>query len=207
MSITMEKITKLLTQELTIVLMLGIISVITAWAGVQSSLHDGNSNKSLSAYMGGLGESNNMYLTSELKYRTDMVVWVDKQTILNRGGDINAGYSSGSPELFELAIPCLIENPESQLAECKSYMDELYLPPQKALEDAIKSLDEHKVSNIYSDRLQMLTALLAVALFMLGITSVIRQEKLQFVIVLGAIFIAVFSIATLFSVPFVTVTL
>jgi hypothetical protein len=202
----MEKITKLLTQELTIVLMLGIISVITAWAGVQSSLHDGNSNKSLSAYMGGLGESNNMYLTSELKYRTDMVVWVDKQTILNRGGDINAGYSSGSPELFELAIPYLIENPESQLAECKSYMDELYLPPQKALEDAIKSLDEHKVSNIYSDRLQMLTALLAVALFMLGITSVIRQEKLQFVIVLGAIFIALFSIAILLSVPFVTVT-
>lgn len=186
--------------------MLGIISVITAWAGVQSSLHDGNSDKSLSAYMGGLGESNNMYLTSELKYRTDMVVWVDKQTILNRGGDINAGYSSGSPELFELAIPYLIENPESQLAECKSYMDELYLPPQKALEDAIKYLDEHKVSNIYSDRLQMLTALLAVALFMLGITSVIRQEKLQFVIVLGAIFIAVFSIATLLSVPFVSVT-
>ena len=202
----MEKITKLLTQELTIVLMLGIISVITAWAGVQSSLHNGNSDKSLSVYMGGLGESNNMYLTSELKYRTDMVVWVDKQTILNRGGDINAGYSSGSPELFELAIPYLIENPESQLAECKSYMDELYLPPQKALEDAIKSLDEHKVSNIYSDRLQMLTALLAVALFMLGITSVIRQEKLQFVIVLGAIFIALFSIAILLSVPFVTVT-
>lgn len=202
----MGKITKLLTQEITIVLMLGIISVITAWAGVQSSLHDGNSDKSLSAYMGGLGESNNMYLTSELKYRTDMVVWVDKQTILNRGGDINAGYSSGSPELFELAIPYLIENPESQLAECKSYMDELYLPPQKALEDAIKYLDEHKVSNIYSDRLQMLTALLAVALFMLGITSVIRQEKLQFVIVLGAIFIAVFSIATLLSVPFVSVT-
>jgi hypothetical protein len=202
----MDKITKLLSQELTLVLMLGIISVITAWAGVQSSLHNSNSDKSLSVYMEGLGESNNMYLTSELKYRTDMVVWVDKHTILNRGGDINAGYSSGSPELFELAIPYLIENPESQLAECTSYMDKLYLPPQKALEDAIKSLDEHKVSNIYSDRLQMLTALLAVALFMLGITSVIRQEKLQFVIVLGAIFIAVFSIATLFSVPFVTVT-
>lgn len=202
----MEKITKLLTQEITIVVMLGIISVITAWAGVQSSLHDGNSNKSLSVYMEGLGESNNMYLTSELKYRTDMVVWVDKQTILNRGGDINAGYSSGSAELFELAIPYLIENPESQLADCKSYMDKLYLPPQKALDNAIKSLHEHEVSNEYSDRLQMLTALLAVALFMLGITSVIRQEKLQFFIVLGAIFIAAFSIATLLSIPFATVT-
>jgi hypothetical protein len=206
MSITMEKITKLLTQELTIVLMLGIISVITAWAGVQSSLHDGKSNKSLSVYMEGLGESNNMYLTSELKYRTDMVVWVDKQTILNRGGDINAGYSSGSTELFELAIPYLLENPESQLADCKSYMDKLYLPPQEALDNAIKSLHEHEVSNEYSDRLQMLTALLAVALFMLGITSVIRQEKLQFFIVIGAILIAAFSIATLLSIPFATVT-
>jgi hypothetical protein len=202
----MEKITKLLTQELTIVLMLGIISVITAWAGVQSSLHDGKSNKSLSVYMEGLGESNNMYLTSELKYRTDMVVWVDKQTILNRGGDINAGYSSGSTELFELAIPYLLENPESQLADCKSYMDKLYLPPQEALDNAIKSLHEHEVSNEYSDRLQMLTALLAVGLFMLGITSVIRQEKLQFFIVIGAIFIAAFSIATLLSIPFATVT-
>ncbi len=202
----MEKITKLLTQELTIVLMLGIISVITAWAGVQSSLHDGKSNKSLSVYMEGLGESNNMYLTSELKYRTDMVVWVDKQTILNRGGDINAGYSSGSTELFELAIPYLLENPESQLADCKSYMDKLYLPPQEALDNAIKSLHEHEVSNEYSDRLQMLTALLAVALFMLGITSVIRQEKLQFFIVIGAILIAAFSIATLLSIPFATVT-
>ena len=52
----------------------------------------------------------------------------------------------------------------------------------------------------------MLTALLAVALFMLGITSVIRKEKLQFAIVLGAIVIAGFSIAVLFSVPVVSVS-
>jgi hypothetical protein len=51
----------------------------------------------------------------------------------------------------------------------------------------------------------MLTALLAVALFMLGITSVIHKEKLQFAVVLGAILITVFSIAVLFSVPVISV--
>ena len=74
----MKKIIKLFTQEVAIVVLLGVISVITAWAGVQSSLHGGESNKFMSTYMEGLGESHNLFLTSELKYRTDMVVWVDK---------------------------------------------------------------------------------------------------------------------------------
>ena len=202
----MNKIIKLLSQEVSVVILLGVISVITAWAGVQSSLHDGQSNKSLSFYMEGLNNSNNLYLTSELKYRTDLVVWADKQTTLSKGGDINTGYSAGSVELFELAIPCLLENPESQLAECQSYMDALYLPQKEVFDQAIQSLKDYEVSNEYSDRLQMLTALLAVALFMLGITSVIRQDKLQFFIVLGAIVIATFSIAILLSVPIVSVS-
>jgi hypothetical protein len=202
----MNKIIKLLSQEVTIVILLGVISVITAWTGVQSSLHGSQSNKSLSFYMEGLNNSNNLYLTSELKYRTDLVVWADKQTTLSQGRDINAGYSAGSVELFELAIPCLQKNPDSQLAECQSYMDALYLPQKKAFDQAIQSLKEYEVSNEYSDRLQMLTALLAVALFMLGITSVIRQNKLQFFIVLGTIVIAIFSIAILLGVPVVSVS-
>lgn len=202
----MNKIVKLLSQDVTIVLLLGVISVITAWAGVQSSLHSGKSNTSLSFYMERLNSSNNLYLTSELKFRTDLVVWVDKQTTLSQGGDVNAGYSAGSAELIELAIPCLLENPESQLAECKSYMDALYLPQQEAFDQAIKFLKEYEVSNDYSDRLQMLTALLAIALFMLGITSVIQKEKLQFAIVLGALIIAVFSVFVLFTMPFIAVS-
>jgi hypothetical protein len=84
-------------------------------------------------------------------------------------------------------------------------MDELYLPREEALDQALQSLDEYHVSNEQSDRLQLLTALMAVALFMLGITSVIRKDKLRFAIVLGAIVIAGFSIAVLFSVPVISV--
>ena len=85
-------------------------------------------------------------------------------------------------------------------------MDELYLPNEEAFAKALLSLKKNEKSGGYSDKLQMLTALLAVALFMLGITSVIRKEKLQFAIVLGAIVIAGFSIAVLFSVPVVSVS-
>jgi hypothetical protein len=201
----MNKIIKLLSQEVTVVILLGVISVITAWAGVQSSLLGGKANDALSIYMEGISKSNNLFLTAELKYRTDLVVWADKQTTLNQGGDITAGYSAGSVELFELAMPCLLESPESQLADCISYLDELYLPIQEETDQAMQSLKEYEVSSQQSDRLQMLTALLAVALFMLGVTSVIRKDKLQFAIVLGAMIIAVFSIAVLFSVPVISV--
>lgn len=201
----MKKIIKLFTQEVAVVVLLGVISVITAWAGVQSSLHGGESNKFMATYMEGIGESNNLFLTSELKYRTDMVVWAVKQTTLSQGGDINAGYSAGSVELFEFALPCLLEDPESQLSDCISYMDELYLPREEVFASALLSLKKNEESGGYSDKLQMLTALLAIALFMLGITSVIRKDKLQFAIVLGALFIAVVSIAILFSVPVVSV--
>ena len=84
-------------------------------------------------------------------------------------------------------------------------MDKLYVPQNEAHEQAIKSLQESEKSGEYSDRLQMLTALLAVALFMLGITSVIRHEKLKFTIILGAIFIALMSIAVLLKVPVISV--
>jgi len=201
----MKKIIKLFTQEVAVVILLGIISVITAWAGVQSSLLGGKSNDALSNYIAGLGNSNNLFLTAELKYRTDMVVWAEKQKILSEGGDINAGYSAGSTELFKFALPCLLESPESQLSDCIPYMDELYLPQEKALDQAMQSLKEYQVSGAQSDRLQMLTALLAVALFMLGVTSVIHKDKLQFAIVLGAMLITVFSIAVLFSVPVISV--
>jgi hypothetical protein len=202
----MNKIIKLLTQEVATVVMLGIVSVITAWAGVQSSLHDEVSDKALSIYMEGLSDANNMFLTSELKYRTDLAVWAEKQTILNNGGNIFGGFSAGSAELYELAIPFLIENPKSQLPDCKIYMDTLYLPQQHRYEEAIESLHKSEISSEYSDRLQMLTAILAVALFMLGITSVIRQEKLKFAIILGAIAIAIMSITVLLRVPVVSVS-
>ena len=59
------------------------------------------------------------------------------------------------------------------------YMEKLYIPQNEAHEQAIKSLQESEKSGEYSDRLKMLAALLAVALFMLGITSEIRYEKLK----------------------------
>ena len=199
----MNKFVKLLTHEVAIVALLGAISVTTAWAGVQSSLHGGVASDALSIYQEDLSEADNIWITSELKYRTDMPVWADKQTKLNQGADMYAGYSAGSYELYEFAMPCLEKAPESQLADCKPYMDELYVPYQEVFEQSGVALQEYETEGKYSDRLQMLTALLAVSLFMLGVASVIKSKKLVAAIVIGATFIWLFSFAVLISIPVV----
>ena|GEM_PF-824058 len=42
-----------------------------------------------------------------------------------------ASYSAGSFELCQFAIPCLLEKLESQLEDCKKYMDLLNVPNRK----------------------------------------------------------------------------
>ena len=206
----MNKFMKLFTHEIYIVTMLGIISVTTAWAGVQSSLHGGASDEAYSAYQLGLSQSNNMWITSEVKYRDDLTVWKDKQVRLILDGvsaediytDIQT--SNGSSEFYEYAIPCLVAQNQSQLPDCTPYMDELYIPQSQVWDIASESLAISETEGGHSDRLHVLTALFAISLFMLGIASVVKRKKLLLPLVILATALWVFGCAVLLSIPSVS---
>jgi len=203
----MNKFLKLFTHEIYIVAMLGIISVTTAWAGVQSSLHGVASDEAYSVYQLDLSESNNMWITSEVKYRADLTVWKDKQVRLLFDGvsndDIYADIqtSNGSYEFSVYATPCLIAQPQSYLPDCTPYMDELYVPQAEVWERASESLAVSETEGGRSDRLQVLTALFAISLFMLGIASVIKRKELLLPLVVLATALWVFGCAVLLSIP------
>ena len=203
----MNKFLKLFTHEIYIVAMLGIISVTTAWAGVQSSLHGGASDEAYSAYQLDLSTSNNMWITSEVKYRDDLTVWKDKKVRLLVDGVSNEDIyediktSNGSYEFYEHAIPCLVAQNQSQLPDCSSYMDELYVPQAEVWERASESLVVSETEGGRSDRLQVLTALFAISLFMLGIASVVKRKELLLPLVVLATALWVFGCTVLLSIP------
>jgi len=207
----MSKLLKLFTHEIYIVAMLGIISVTTAWAGVQSSLHGGASDEAYSAYQLDLSTSDNMWITSEVKYRADLTVWKDKQVRLLIDGvsndDIYADIqtSNGSYEFSVYATPCLIAQPQSYLPDCTPYMDELYVPQAEVWERASESLIVSETEGGHSDRLQLLTALFAVSLFMLGVASVIKRKGLLAPMVILATALWVFGFVVILSVPVISV--
>lgn len=206
----MKKLFTLLSNDIFIVVLLGIVSTATAWSGVQSSLHGGVSDGALTEYQLSLSEANNMWLTSEVKYRDDLSVWKDKQVRLIIDGiskdkiyeDLQT--SNGSYEFYESAMTCLIAKPTSQLPDCKTYMDSLYGPISKVEAEGEQILRESETAGKHSDQLQMLTALFAVSLFMLGIASIIKRQGLICSLAIFSIVITLFGLVILAGIPVLT---
>jgi hypothetical protein len=203
----MNKVIKSLSTDLLIVIMLGLVSTTAAWAAIQSSLHGGRAADASSEYAVVLADANNMWITAEVKYRDDLTVWKDKQVrVLLEGMDKNDFFNdiktmSGSAELYEFGMSCFIENPKSQLPDCRPYMDSLYNPYQQRFTDSQYWIDLSSEEGGYSNTLQMLTGLFAVALFLLGITAVMKIKNLVAYLVMFSIVIWLIGVFVLISIP------
>jgi len=207
---SMKKLFTLLTNDIFIVVLLGIVSTATAWSGVQSSLHGGVSDEALTNYQLNSAEANRLWITAEVKYRDDLSVWKDKQVRLIVDGvskdEIYADVqtSNGSFEFYESAMTCLIAKPTSQLPDCKSYMESLYGPYGEVFDKGETILRESETAGKHSDQLQMLTALFAVSLFMLGVASIIKRQGLICSLAIFSIVITLFGLVILAGVPVLT---
>jgi hypothetical protein len=203
----MNKIIQKFSGDLFIVVMLGLVSTTTAWAAIQSSLHGGRSSDANSSYQLSLSEANNMWITAEVKYRDDLSVWKDKQVrVLLDGVSTDDIYEdiktfNGSAELYEFAMPCFIENPKEQLPNCKPYMDALYNPYTEQFNGSQYWTDLSGTEGRHSNRLQMLTGLFAVSLFLLGITTVMKEKKLVAYLSTFSVVVWLLGVVVLASIP------
>jgi len=202
-----NKIIKSFSGDLLIVVLLGLVSTTAAWTAIQSSLHGGRAGDASSEYSLVLADANNMWITAEVKYRDDLTVWKDKQVrVLLEGMDKNDFFNdvktmNGSAELYEFGMPCFIENPKSQLPDCRPYMDSLYNPYQQRFADSQYWVDMSGKESEHSNRLQMLTGLFAVALFLLGITAVMKIKNLVAYLVIFSIALWIVGIIVLARIP------
>ena len=203
----MNKSLKRFSNDLFIVVMLGLVSTTTAWTAIQSSLHGGRSSDANSDYQLSLSEADRMWVTSEVKYRDDLSVWKDKQVrvLVDRisTDDIYEDIKTfnGSAEFYEFAMPCFIENPKEQLPNCKPYMDELYNPYTEQFNGSQYWTDLSSTEGKHSNRLQMLTGLFAVALFLLGITAVMKIKNLVAYLVMFSTALWSLGVIALISIP------
>lgn len=164
----MAAILRKLSEELVVVLLIGLVSTTTAWTAIQASFHNNASSAAYSEYQLVLADANNMWITAEVKYRADLLTW-----------DTGLG---GSYEFSVYAAPCqalneLAGNPDGQLPDCKEYMDAVYGPYFQRFDESTGPLALSEQEGNYSNRLQVLTGIFAVALFALGVTSPMKSRK------------------------------
>jgi len=203
----MNKILERLSQDLLIVVLLGLVSTTTAWTAVQASLHDKRSSFARSEYALVLADANNMYITAEVKYRDDLTVWKDKQVRhFIDGVKVDDLYSdlqtsNGSYELYTNAWECFVDDPISQLANCEPYMTALYGPYDGMWASGDQYWQLTNTEGGYRNTLQMLTALFSVCLFLLGVTAVMKVKHLVAGLVTFSIVLWFTGLFILFGIP------
>ena len=166
----MTNILRKLSEELVVVLLIGLVSTTTAWTAIQASFHNNASSSAYGDYQLIMAEANNLWITAEVKYRADLLTW-----------DTGIG---GSYEFDLYAKPCVeaVGIPEdellvTQLPDCTAYMNAVYGPYNQTFDSGTEPLAISEREGNYSNRLQVLTGIFAVALFGLGVTSPMKSRK------------------------------
>lgn len=207
--------------QLVIVILLGIVSVATAYASFQAALYGGIQASAYSKGGAQQTEAESLYLEANQQYLQDAQV-------LTRMTELSLEMDSSDPALAELAaakFDALVfqaVSPDLQAAidwsvEQNDADPDTYVSPQEsddyqaALFGAWAELDEESQllldkgdeANAHGDRLTLNTVLMAVSLFLLGIAAVLANRRAQWVLigVGSAIFVAALVLTVL--VPFV----
>lgn len=197
--------------ELIIAILLGLVSIFTAYASFQSSLYDGNQAQ---AYTNGTNErteAESIYLEANQQFVQDSQLF-DRLTdlrldIANPDPAISAAAQEKYDVIFFQSVSdefaAAIEwadaqneaDPEFYYSPLNNedYQDFLFAPYYELKEQADATIAEGNQANVYGDRLTLTTVLMAISLFLLGIAAVVRGFRTQ--IVLGAVSIVIFLVA------------
>lgn len=209
--------------ELIIVILLGIVSVVTAYASFQAALYD---SQMAGAYTKGQQEgtaAESLYLEANQQYILDVQNWsqltllsidmesTDPVLAQSATDKFDTLYFQSVGEDLDAAITWSIEendaNPEvfTSPFDNEDYMDAMFSPYADSKAVADKLIAEGDEYNSLSDKLTLNTVLMAISLFLLGVAAVVRSRRSQ--IVLASVATAVFIAAAVMTaaIPFVSI--
>ncbi len=208
--------------ELIIVIMLGIVSVVTAYASFQAALYGSKMDSFYAQSTRLTAEAESAYLEGNQQYVQDAAT-------IARLLELQVEAESPDPQLAALAVEKLdvlsFVSVSDELAAAIEWSDaeneadpDFYTPPQNddayleslfggwsALNDeaaaATTSGDE---ANTYGDRLTLNTVLFAVSLFLLGVGAVLKSRRAQYALISVSTAIFLGGLALTVTIPFVS---
>lgn len=208
--------------ELLVAILLGVVSIGIAYASFQGALYD-------SQMAGAYQEGNNLSTQAESLYLENNQQFVQDTQVWNRLTELSVEAQSSDPAIaasaqekydvlrfqavgdeFGAAIKWSDEqnaaDPEFYHSplDNKDYQDYLFSGYQetKAQSDAV--VVKGNAYNTYSDRLTLNTVLMSIALFLLGISAVLRQPKVQTVLLASGVGIFLVSVVLTATIPYVS---
>ena len=177
--------------ELITVILLGVVSVVTAWTSFQASLYGGMQASAYSQAQNAQTEAESLYLEANQQYVQDTQTLdrLDEFAIESESSDPaiaelgNAKYeqlygTSVSAEL-DAAIQASPDDPQSD----EEYQAALFGAYAEEDDRSIALSEEGDAANGNGDKLGLSITIMAISLFLLGIAAVVRGDRVKWVLI------------------------
>jgi len=203
--------------ELIIVILLGLVSLGTAYASFEASLYDGNQQSNYTKGNQLQTEAESLYLEGNQQFTQDSQT-IQQLQVLKVAAD--AGDSTAQAQYDQLYFIGVSEDLDAAIQDAASqdesdpgfwhdpqanedYQAKLFSEYGEKADKGQQLIEDGDQANQYGDRLTLATVMMAITLFLLGVAAVIRRPRTQ--IVISIIGMVIFTGASIFAatVPFV----
>lgn len=203
--------------ELVIAILLGLVSIATAYASFQAALYDSQMAGAYNIGNAEATEAESLYLEGNQQFLQDTQVF-NQLSLLQveiAAGDALAQekydtlYFQGVSEEFGAAIDRAAAQTEADPnffyspLDDEEYQDFLFSPWDEKKTDSVATIAKGDEYNSRSDKLTLYTVLLSISLFLLGIAALVRQRRTQLVLVGTGFVISVAAVILTATIPFV----
>lgn len=187
--------------QLLIVILLGVVSVATAYVSFEAALYGGQQAAAYSRGGAAQTEAESIYLEANQQYMQDAetLTRLSEYQIEMDGADPDVA-AAASEKYDQLYFTSVSEDLDAAIAWAQAeneadpstytdpqgsedYQDALFGAWSDADAEAETLLAQGDEANQYSDRLTLNTVLMAIALFLLGIAAVIRNRRAQWILI------------------------
>ena len=206
--------------ELTTAILLGVVSVTTAYASFQASLYDGETAKQFSEGQNSQTEAESLYLEANQQYIRDVQLW-DKMTELQIEVDSDPLAAPVSQLKYDTLLftsvsedlnAAIIWSAEQNAAdpatytspfESEDYQNALFGAWAEEDDKSIAAFAAGDAADKNGDALTLTTVLMAISLFLLGVAAVARQLRVQLILIGVSMVIYIVSVIITAGVPFI----
>jgi hypothetical protein len=208
--------------ELVVAILLGVVSIAVAYASFQAALYD-------SQMAGAYQEANNLSTQAESLYLEGNQQFVQDTQVWNRLTELKVEAASGDQAIAASAqekydvlsfqavsedfAAAITWSDEQNAADAEfyyspldneDYQDSLFSGYSDTKAESDAAVINGNTYNSLSDRLTLNTVLMSISLFLLGISAVVRQLKVQLVLISTGLVIFLVSVAMTATIPFVS---
>lgn len=217
MDIQSEKFSKAF--EMVIAVLLGVTAVLTAWAAWQGSLYDGNQAQAYTEGNATLADGNERYNEASQTIAQDMDTWNQISSL-----QVDLAYAeyygdTDAAEAAQYKIDMIMYSVSDELAaaiewanaqeeyatpfEMEGLIDSYYEDALSVMNMGYAQIEEGNEANQQGDKQGLVTVILALVLFMLGIETTFKNMKTKMVVTAVSLAALIFGIVMMVSVPVV----